>query len=282
MTLEAETAYVTGGANGIGKALVGLLAAKGMKVCVADLNISGAKQWASALNQTHANQNISATMVDVSSWDSQAAAFEDAVKSLGRIDYVFAVAGVAERRALPNASGTTTGPFMKPDFTVYDICGTGMMYTIWLGVQQFRRQKTLSPYGFKGKIICVSSVTGIYSFPGSPVYSAAKHAVVGFVRSYGKVVAQENITLNAVCPGIVETNISSPEFYAEAKSRGCLVKMEHMMNGFEMFMGAESMSGECAEVVAKYGARVVEFPAPSKESAIGRDFVIEKHRHLND
>jgi hypothetical protein len=85
-----------------------------------------------------------------------------------------------------------------------------------------------------------------------------------------------------VCPGIIETNISSSDFYAEAKARGCLVEMEHMMDGFLMFMGPDQRSGECAEVIAKHGARVVEFPAPSRESAIGRDFVIERHRHLND
>jgi NAD(P)-dependent dehydrogenase (short-subunit alcohol dehydrogenase family) len=102
------------------------------------------------------------------------------------------------------------------------------------------------------------------------------------VRSYGKVVEAEKITLNALCPGIVETSISSPDFYAEAKARGCLVKMDDMMDGFMMFMGKDQRSGECAEVIAKHGARVVEFPAPSKESAIGRDFVIERHRHLND
>lgn len=107
-------------------------------------------------------------------------------------------------------------------------------------------------------------------------------AVVGFVRSYGKVIEEEKITLNVVCPGIIETGISSPDFYAEAKTRGCLVEMDHMMDGFKMFMGSDQRSGECAEVIAKYGAQIVQFPVPSRESAIGRDFVIERHRHLND
>ena len=133
-----------------------------MKVCIADLNIEGAKQLESELNRKWSNDKAFAIKVDVSSWDSQAAAFEEAIKFFGRIDYVFPVAGVAERRALPNQPNAT-GPFMKPDFTVYDVCGTGMIYSIWLGVQHFRRQKTLNKYGFKGKSELFSAQRSCYS-----------------------------------------------------------------------------------------------------------------------
>lgn len=121
-----------------------------MKVCIADYNVETAQEWASELNQKLGRDDVWAIKVDVASWESQAAAFEEAVKVFGRIDYVFPVAGIGERRALPNRPNAT-GPFEKPDFTVMDVDGIGMMYSIWLGVQHFRRQKTLNKYGFKGK-----------------------------------------------------------------------------------------------------------------------------------
>ena len=77
-------------------------------------------------------------------------AFEKAIDVFERIDYVFPVAGIGEKRALPNRPNAT-GPFDKPDLAVMDVDGTGMIYTIWLGVQHFRRQKILNRYGFKGK-----------------------------------------------------------------------------------------------------------------------------------
>ncbi|KAH7379076.1 glucose 1-dehydrogenase [Cadophora sp. MPI-SDFR-AT-0126] len=280
---QKETAYVTGGASGIGKALVGMLAERGIRVCIADFNIEAAEKVASELNQKSSNEDVWAIKVDVSSWDSQATAFEKAIEVFERIDYVFPVAGIGEKRALPNRPNAT-GPFEKPDLAVMDVDGTGMIYTIWLGVQHFRRQKTLNRYGFKGKIICVSSICGIYVFPASPVYSAAKYAVVGFVRTYGVIIAQENITLNAVCPGIVETGISAhaPWYHAEARKRGCLVEMSQIMDAFSMLMGGEKMSGQCVEVVAKHGARVVNFPPASKESDIGGEISYKRNRPFHD
>lgn len=96
--------------------------------------------------------------------------------------------------------------------------------------------------------------------------------------------AQENITLNAICPGIVRTGISkhAPWYHDEATKRGCLVEMEQMMDGFSMLLGAEPMSGECIEVVAKHGARVVKFPPASKESEIGGEISYSRNRHFHD
>ena len=109
-------------------------------------------------------------------------------------------------------------------------------------------------------------------------------AVVGFVRTYGVIMAQENITLNAVCPGIVETGISShaPWYHAEARKRGCLVEMSQMMDAFSMLMGGEKMSGQCVEVVAKHGARVVDFPSASKESDIGGEISYKRNRPFHN
>jgi NAD(P)-dependent dehydrogenase (short-subunit alcohol dehydrogenase family) len=124
-----------------------------MRVCVADLNSERAEQTASELNKSNTDGDTKAiaVKVDVADWDSQAAGFQQAIDSFGRINYVFPVAGVAEGRALPRQPDGFTGPFERPNFSVYDVCGAGMLYTIWLGVQHFRRQKSANEDGFLGK-----------------------------------------------------------------------------------------------------------------------------------
>ena len=88
------------------------------------------------------------TTVDTADWNSQAEAFSKAVGQLGRIDYVYPIAGVGERVWTPNdpsASG-----FVKPDLTVIDIDLYGVMYTVSLALQQFRRQE-VGKNGTRGK-----------------------------------------------------------------------------------------------------------------------------------
>lgn len=124
-----------------------------MRICIADLNIDRANQTLSELlNSTSKSDSWAfAVKVDVANWDAQEAGFQEAIDKFGRIDYVFPVAGVAEGRALPKQPKDAKGSFARPNFAVYNVCGTGMMYTIWLGVQHFRRQKLLNRDGFLGK-----------------------------------------------------------------------------------------------------------------------------------
>lgn len=86
--------------------------------------------------------------VDVADWDSQLKGFEAAVKELGRIDYVYPIAGIGERSWLPNKPQATG--FTKPDLTVMDVDANGVLYTAGLAIQQFRRQEP-NKHGFRGK-----------------------------------------------------------------------------------------------------------------------------------
>jgi NAD(P)-dependent dehydrogenase (short-subunit alcohol dehydrogenase family) len=110
--------------------------------------------------------------LDVRDWNQQAKVFGQAIHALGgRIDYVYSIAGINERRWIdnnPSAEG-----FQAPDLSVLDVDVTGLMYTVSLAVQQFRRQDKDSN-GFRGKIGCVASVCGFYCCPTLPIYTAAK------------------------------------------------------------------------------------------------------------
>ncbi|KAF5010945.1 hypothetical protein FDECE_2908 [Fusarium decemcellulare] len=240
MSYIGETAYVTGGASGIGRSLVTALVGKGMKVFVADRNLKGAEEVASALNRS--TQVAWPVQVDVADWESQRQGFETAVKELGRIDYVFAVAGITEVPWTRNRPDATD--FEKPNLSVWDVNGTGALYTSSLAIQQFRRQEP-NKHGFRGK----ASACGFYYMPLLPIYTASKHAIVGFVRSYGKYLTEEKITLNAICPTIVKTGISSGAFYDKADAKGLLVTLESLVDSFEALLGADTTTGEAIEVL---------------------------------
>ncbi|KAF4981101.1 hypothetical protein FDECE_17747, partial [Fusarium decemcellulare] len=227
MAYTGETAYVIGGASGIGRALATMLVHKGLNIVIADRNIEGAQEAAAELQQT--NQTVSAVYVDAADWETQAQGMEAAVRALDRIDYVFIVAGIFEQSWLPNRPRSTN--FEKPNLAPLDVNGVGALYATSLAIQQFHRQD-LSKYGFRG-----------------------------FVRSLGSSLPEHKITLNAICPGIVKTSISSGDFYEKVDRDGLLVPMQSIMDSFEALMGANTASGDAIEVLpGDAGSRVKERP----------------------
>ncbi|GAB7364442.1 hypothetical protein MBLNU230_g4983t1 [Neophaeotheca triangularis] len=243
--MPSKTAYITGGASGIGRAVAELLASKGITVALADQNLPGARGVANNLPTT-SGQTYIALETDVTSWESQHAAFKSALDQLGgRIDYVYPIAGINERRFVPNDGGKGSGDFVKPDLKVLEVDLEGLMFTMALAIQQMRRQGR-DESGFRGKIVTVASVCGFYCVPTLPVYTAAKHATVGFVRSYGKYLPEEHITLNAICPNVVRTNISTGTFYDSLEAQKLLTPMKGVVDAFESLLDSD-VSGECLE-----------------------------------
>lgn len=139
--MAQEYAYITGGASGLGKAVAIQLASKGIKSFIADRNTAGAEATAQEIGGDFAT-------VDVTSWESQVAGFKKAVELFGRVDYVFAIAGIGSNDWMPPTQ--TNGDFQKPNLSVTEVNVHGMLMTVSLGVQQFRRQ-TANSHGFRGK-----------------------------------------------------------------------------------------------------------------------------------
>lgn len=195
---------------------------------------------------------LRAVQCDTSSWDSQVAAFRRAIfwraSAGGRIDFVAPIAGIGERQWLPfpdMSSAEKPQDFTKPDLSVIDVDFTGVLYTVALAVQHFRRQ-TAAEDGLLGRIGLVASVCGIYCVPSLPIYTAAKHALVGLTRSYGKLLADEGITVNAVAPNVVQTNISAQQFYEKLAKESLLTPMDGLMSAFDAML-SDKCSGEVFE-----------------------------------
>jgi len=256
MSESGKTAYITGGASGIGRAIATMLIGRGAKIFIADRDIKGAQTFADELNKM--GHVASVGQLDVTQWDQQEKAFSAAVKEFGRVDYVYPIAGIGERPWTPHGSEKSVS-FQKPDLSVLDADLTGVLYTVSLAVQQFRRQEA-NKDGFRGKIGCVASVCGFYCVPTLPVYTAAKHGVVGIVRSFGKYLPEEQITMNAVCPNVIKTNISAPAFYDKLEGMGLLTPMQGLIEAFESILGSNETSGEIFEVGPNGGYQIKSPP----------------------
>ena len=132
---------------------------------------------------------------------------------------------------------------------------------------------------------CVASVCGFYCCPTLPLYTAAKHAVVGFTRSYGKYLPEEGITLNSACPNVIRTNNSTPQFYDSLEQKGLLTPIEGVIEVFETLLGKNSASGECYEIGPNYKSQgVIQTKGPpylDDESAEVFDLLYHRGRPLH-
>ncbi|EOD43914.1 putative 15-hydroxyprostaglandin dehydrogenase protein [Neofusicoccum parvum UCRNP2] len=191
-----KVAIVTGGAAGIGFALTKHLVGRGYRVVIADID---GERGAQA--QREIGNDALFVQCDVADWDSQAALFKRAFEWGGsRIDLFAANAGVAEKQSIYELPD---GPEpAKPNLKLLDV----NLVAVFYGLRLYRHYARVSGAG--GKMIVTSSSAGLYPFPIAPMYAAAKHGIVGLVRGAAtKLLRDENVALNAICPGPVDTGI---------------------------------------------------------------------------
>lgn len=183
--LGDRVALVTGGASGIGRALVHRLVAAGARVVVADLDLDAARDVAGAAG-------CSAFGCDVRDPAASEAAVDHAEKTYGGLDLVFLNAGVSQQ----------TASWDDLDLEAYRrttaINVDGVVFGVRAALPALRRRGG-------GSIVVTASLAGLAPAPATPVYALTKAAVVGFVRSMAPPLAPEGIAMNALCPGFVDT-----------------------------------------------------------------------------
>ncbi len=189
--LSGKVAIVTGGASGIGEASVRRLVAEGAKVAIADVNPYAGLALAEELHQS-----TRFFETDVSQRTQVEDLINHAVEAFGRVDILFNNAGVA-------ASGLT--PDMSPEIwkNAIDVNLNSVFYTC-------RSCIPLLVESGGGCIINTASISGLGGDYGFTVYNAAKAAVINFTRALALDHATDLIRANAICPGFIETQMSSP------------------------------------------------------------------------
>jgi len=181
--VKDKVLVITGAANGIGREAALLFAQHGAKVVIGDLDLVGAGKVAAEIAQLGAGQ---ATFIkcDVTNWDDQVALFKHAVDTYGSVDVVVANAGVTEIGQFQSVV-LKDGVPQKPNFKTLDVNLTGVLYTVHLALHHLDASPvsdtTVVP-PLKA-IIMIGSMASWSAIPSGTMYSAAKHAVLGTMRS---------------------------------------------------------------------------------------------------
>lgn len=206
-TLDGRIAFVTGGASGIGRAIVEGLACRGARVHVADLDEARAQEVAQAL------PGARSVRVDVTDRASLEAA-RDAVYAVhGRVDILVANAGVS-----------TMNRFLDLTDAEWDANFAVNARGTFLTLQTFGRRMVAQDFipdsELRGKIVATASMAGRAAAPLLAHYSASKFAVVGLVQAVAKEFGKLGVTVNGVNPGFVATAMQDRELAWEATLRG--------------------------------------------------------------
>lgn len=144
---------------------------------------------------------------DVLSWKSQRDAFAAGAKKFGRIDCVFINAGVAEiGDQIWNDTFDTDGQLAEPDRKTIDVDIRSVGDTLKLSMFHLRKSGG-SGKGKGGSIVMTASLAGYLASAGAPLYSAAKHGVVGYMRALKGDCKAQGIAISVIAPGITLTNI---------------------------------------------------------------------------
>ncbi|KAK4996605.1 hypothetical protein LTR60_007816, partial [Cryomyces antarcticus] len=106
-----------------------------------------------------------------------------------------------------------------------------------------------------------------------------RSAVNGFVRSYGKYLPEEGITMNAVSPNVIRTNISTGAFYDSLDEQGLLTPMDGLIKAFESMLGSSDVSGEIFEVPPKGSYKIRAAPEYLDEPSERLCQLLERRSH---
>ena len=203
-TLEGAVVICTGAGRGIGRAIAEELGQSGAKVVV---NYSRSKEPAEELVKKlieRGSPQAVAIQADVAVATQASRLIEETIQQFGRIDVLVNNAGINIDRSMKNLG-------VEDWNTVIQVDLNSCFYTVKAALPYFMKQNS-------GKIINISSFVGQAGNFGQANYAAAKAGIIGFTRTAALELARYNVTVNAVCPGFIETEMytSIPEKAKEA------------------------------------------------------------------
>src|SRR5258708_16349603 len=201
--LEGKSVIITGAGSGIGRAASVLFAREGAKLVIVD-RAEGVKETAKLVSD--AGGTVEAVMADAGSESDVKAFIDKAVSKYGRLDAIWANAGVSG--GLVPLAEQTVDHWQE----VLRINLIGPFLAIKHSIPHMTRQKS-------GSIVCTASVAGLKSGASGHPYGASKAGVISLVQTTAYSLSGTGVRINAVCPGLIETGMTKPIF-DNARERG--------------------------------------------------------------
>lgn len=242
--LQGKVALITGGASGIGAATARLFVAEGAKVVLVDLNEERGKAFEQELKALSTEALF--VKANITSEEEVADVFKQAVETFGKVDVVFNNAGIGRVHSSHDLEYSEWRNTVNVDLD-----------GVFLVAREAIREM-LKNGG--GAIVNTASMYGWVGSPGSAAYNAAKGGVINLTRSLALEYAGQNIRINALCPGFIDTPIIPEEMkqaLAEITPLKRLGKAEEMAKAV-LFMASDDstfMTGNTLTVDGGYTAQ---------------------------
>ena len=211
--LAGKVALVTGGGGGIGRATSLAYARDGAKVAIVDIDEGSARSVAEEV--AGLGGEAIALKTDVSQAAQVEAMVGEIVARFGRLDIAFNNAAIdIEHEPLAKATEETFDRLMAVNVKGVWLC---MKYEI----EQMMKQ------GGGGAIVNTSSVAGVIGAARQPIYGATKHAILGMTKAAGVEYARKGIRINAVCPGVIRTEMMERAVARDARRDKSFIDRAH-------------------------------------------------------
>ncbi len=236
-SFDGSVALVTGAASGIGAATATRLAAEGAAVVVADVQREAGQKVAADIG----GRFVELDVTESGAWQT---AIEDILANEGRLDIAHLNAGVmtgeGDLRALTDAQ-------------VERVLGVNVRGVI------YGARAAAAAMAHGGGIVATASVAGVIGWSADPIYTLSKHAVVGLVRALDPQLAALGISVNAVCPGIVDTAMLGSEMKGVLEGAGIpIIPPSQIAEGVVTALRSGS-TGTCFQCLPNRPAEPFEF-----------------------
>lgn len=194
MNLDGKVAIVTGGSRGIGRAITEVLASRGADILIADIQEELAKTTAEEVAKS-TRRKVLPFKVDVSELTNAQEMVNFALEQFGKVDILVNNAGVTRDNLIMRMSEDEWDTVISINLKGAFNCSKSI-------IRPMMRQRY-------GRIVNISSVSGLAGQVGQTNYSASKAGVIGFTKALAREVASRNITVNAIAPGFIPTALTT-------------------------------------------------------------------------
>lgn len=189
MSLQGQTAIVTGAAQGIGRAIAECLAQAGADIAVADLDPGRSVETVASVEKL--GRKALNLKVNVADANETKAMVEQVLKTWGKVDILVNNAGITRDGLLLRMKEEDWNLVLQINLNGTFNCTKAVL-------QPMTKQRY-------GRIVNIASIVGVIGNAGQANYSASKAAVIGFTKTVGREYASRNVTVNAVAPGFIDT-----------------------------------------------------------------------------